>query len=321
MTSRLRSVWSQRRAPMSLIAITATIVAFAPGQAGAATQIGQTFTPVEACGNSTFLQSTSPGGQYTTPFAGVITSWSFQAPASSVPSQLKLKVARPEGGDEFTIMGEEGPRAPIPSALNIFPARIPVQAGNVLGLWGATGYCTRDNLAYPTYHVGAGDQPPGSTDTYLEGVNLQVDVSATLEPDCDSDGFGDETQDPEFTDPDCPPPAPKADRTLTLDANKGKVEKGRKVRLTGQIDSPQNEAGCEPNQTVELQRKKTKAPDTAFTTFKTVQTDQAGNFADKVKVKKTRVYRAIVQESAACDEELSNTQKVRVQKKKAAQEA
>jgi hypothetical protein len=114
---------------------------------------------------------------------------------------------------------------------------------------------------------------------------------------------------------------PKADRTLTLDANKGKVEKGRKVRLSGQIDAPQNEAGCEPSQTVELQRKKTKAPDTAFATFRTVQTDQAGNFAQKLRVKKTRVYRAVVQENEACDDELSNTQKVRVQKKKAAQEA
>jgi hypothetical protein len=114
---------------------------------------------------------------------------------------------------------------------------------------------------------------------------------------------------------------PKADRTLTLDANKGKVEKGRKVRLSGQIDAPQNEAGCEPNQAVELQRKKKKAPDTAFTTFDSVQTDATGNFADKVKVKKTRIYRAQVQESEACDDELSNTQKVRVQKPSAAKEA
>jgi hypothetical protein len=117
------------------------------------------------------------------------------------------------------------------------------------------------------------------------------------------------------------PPAPKADRTLTLDTNKGKVEKGRKVRLTGQIDAPANEAACEPGQTVELQRKAKKAPDTAFSTFDSVQTDTTGHFDDKVKVKKTYVYRALVQETAACDDELSNTQKVRVQKPKAAKEA
>jgi hypothetical protein len=118
-----------------------------------------------------------------------------------------------------------------------------------------------------------------------------------------------------------PAPLAKADRTLTLDANKGKVEKERKVRLSGQIDAPQNEAGCEPNQTAELQRKKKKQPDTAFSSFDQVQSDANGNFADKVKVKKTFIYRAQVQETEACDDELSNTQKVRVQKPKAAKEA
>jgi hypothetical protein len=118
-----------------------------------------------------------------------------------------------------------------------------------------------------------------------------------------------------------PEPIAKADRTLTLDSNKGKTEKGRKVTLSGQIDAPTNEAGCEPNQTIELQRKKKAAPDTAFTTFASVQTDATGNFSDKVKVKKTRIYRAQVSETEACDDELSNTQKVRVQKPKAAKEA
>jgi hypothetical protein len=50
-------------------------------------------------------------------------------------------------------------------------------------------------------------------------------------------------------------------------------------------------------------------------------TDSAGNFSLKVKVKKTYFYRAVVGETDACDDELSNTQKVRVQKPKAAKEA
>jgi hypothetical protein len=159
---------------------------------------------------------------------------------------------------------------------------------------------------------------PSQTGPFGAPSALDFMFAVFVEPDCDSDGLGDETQDPDIAS--CGPPT-KVSRTLSLDANKGKVEKGRKVRLTGQIDAPQNEAACEPNQTIELQRRAKKAPDTAFTTFKTVQTDQAGNFAEKVKVKKTRIYRAVVNESEACDDELSNTQKVRVQKKKAAKEA
>jgi hypothetical protein len=319
MTSRLRSVPRRRRLSVPLIAaITATIATSAPSPAGAATQIGQTFTPTLCGGNFTYLQSTSPGGQYAAPFAGVITSWSYQAPASSVPP-LKFKVARPAGGINFTVVGEEGPRSPDVGELETYPARIAVQAGDVIGLYltaSGNGACGRDALDYDVLSQ-SGDVLPGTTTAFTSPVqDFQLDVSAILEPDCDSDSFGDESQDSDISS--C---IPKTDRTLTLDANKGKVEKGRKVRLTGQIDAPLNEAGCEPNQTVELQRKKKKAPETAFATFKTVQTDQAGNFADKVRVKKTRIYRAVVRESASCDEELSNTQKVRVQKKKAAQEA
>lgn len=116
------------------------------------------------------------------------------------------------------------------------------------------------------------------------------------------------------------PEGGQADGTLTIDANKGKVEKGRKVTLSGQYDVPTNEA-CEPSRTVELQRRKKSEPETAFETFETVQTNGVGNFSTREKVRKTYVYRAVVQETDTCDDESSNSQKVRVQKKKAAQEA
>jgi hypothetical protein len=307
---------SRGRLPLGLIAaITMAVAASGPSPAGAATQIGQTFTPNVCDDGSTFLQSGSPGGQYAAPFAGVITSWSFQAPAS--PPQLKFKVARPAGGNDFTIVGEEGPRTPSASSLNTYPARIAVQAGDVIGFSNFTsGACERAVPGY-TLHRIIGDVPPGTTATFNPLSGLQLDVSATLEPDCDSDGFGDETQDPQLLGGTCP----KIDRTVTLDSNKGKTEKGRKVRLTGQVDAPGAEPACEPNQTVELQRKKKAQPDTAFQTFDSLQTDQDGNFADKLKVRKTFIYRAQLPETEACDDELSNTQKVRVQKPKAAKEA
>jgi hypothetical protein len=116
------------------------------------------------------------------------------------------------------------------------------------------------------------------------------------------------------------PDPPKADGTLTIDANKGKVEKGRKVTLAGHLDVPSNES-CEPGRQIQIQRRKKSQPDSAFATFETVQTDATGNFSLRTKVKKTRFYRAVVSETGACDDETSNSQKVRVQKKKAAQEA
>lgn len=106
----------------------------------------------------------------------------------------------------------------------------------------------------------------------------------------------------------------QSDRTLTLDASKSKVKKGKKVFFSGQIGAPEDEAGCESNQTVDLQRKKPKQ--TTFTTFDQVQTDAAGNFSDKEKIKKTFQYQAVVGETAECDDGLSATEKVKAKKKK-----
>ena len=67
-------------------------------------------------------------------------------------------------------------------------------------------------------------------------------------------------------------------RTISFDATKAKkgkkagkvpllrVKKGKRARFSGKVSAPQNVAGCESNQTVELQRKKPKA--TTFTTFR-----------------------------------------------------
>jgi lysophospholipase L1-like esterase len=112
----------------------------------------------------------------------------------------------------------------------------------------------------------------------------------------------------------------KADGTLTIDANKGRVEMGRKVLLSGQLDVASNES-CEQNHQIQIQRRLKSEDDSKFATFATANTDATGNYSLKVKAKKTYFYRAVVAETDACDDETSNSQKVRVQKKKAAQEA
>lgn len=198
MTGRVGSGLHHRRVALALIA--GFVVAAAPSPAGAAVQIGETFTPdpsLSACAGNTFLQSGSPGGQYAAPFAGVITSWSYQAPASNLP-QLKFKVARPAGGNDFTIVGEEGPHTPTASALNTYPARIAVEAGDVIGLYFVSGSdCARNASSSYTYHYLFADPAPQTTATFSAFSGIQFDVSATLERDCDSDGFGDDTQDPD----------------------------------------------------------------------------------------------------------------------------
>ena len=60
------------------------------------------------------------------------------------------------------------------------------------------------------------------------GTNFRMDVSATLEPDCDGDGLGDETRTG-LIGGTCP------QRTLSLNVNKHKVKKGKKVELSGEV--------------------------------------------------------------------------------------
>jgi hypothetical protein len=326
--TRTRSSRSAR-AGVALIAAAALVVA-APS-ASAAVQLGETFTPPasQVCDGSTQLQTLSGAPDYDAPFDGVITAWSYRS--SALAAQVKLKIGRfvsntgPFGPSNYFIVGESAQTSPPVNQLTTYAdVRIPVQAGDVIGSRVTGGGCVRMVMTGHAIASNPGDLAPGSTASFTATFSRQLDIAATLEPDADNDGFGDETQDacPGAAGPldGCPIGLAQADRTLTLDANKGKVEKGRKVRLSGQLDAPQNEPACEPNQAVELQRRKKKAPDSAFSTFDTIQTDATGNFSAKEKVKKTYVYRAAVAETEACDDETSNSQKVRVQKKKPAKQ-
>jgi polysaccharide biosynthesis protein PslG len=103
-------------------------------------------------------------------------------------------------------------------------------------------------------------------------------------------------------------------RTLSLDAGKNKVKKGNHVPLSGRISATREPDVCAAYQAVELQRK--KLGHTTFTTFQQILTDAQGSFSTKVKVKKTSEYQAQVAESSTCDDALSNTEKVKVKKRR-----
>jgi hypothetical protein len=282
----------------------------APASAGAVAQIGETFPGATgSCDTGTALQSSSPRSppQYAAPSVGVITSWSFYA-TPVAPTLLKLKVARPAGGNTFTIVGESPPKNPAGGVLSTYSdVRIPVEPGDVIGFYSESASddaeCFRSAPGF-NFHYGI-DQPPGSTTEYIPSdIVAQMSLSAVLEPDCDSDGFGDETQDP----------APLCPRTLTLDANKNKVKKGKRVRLSGRIAETPQSGTCASTHAVELQRKKPSRAE--FRSVELLQTDAAGSFSTKKKVKKTFEYRAQVPETATCAAGTSNTEKVKVKKTK-----
>jgi hypothetical protein len=178
----------------------------APTQAAT---VGATVTPSASatCYGESSIQLRSPGMQYAVPFSGVVTSWSYLAAGS--PGQLALLVVKLIGEEHTALpgypynkaivqeVGESASVTPPPNLLSTFPTRIPVQAGDLIGLKPSSkGQCWAEHR--PEYEMAFGTAPgPGATANFSvrEDNETQVDVSARLEPDADGDGYGDETQD------------------------------------------------------------------------------------------------------------------------------
>jgi len=181
----------------------------------ASTQLDEAFAPPgSTCGTSTFLITGAPAGStFAAPTDGVITSWSYAAAASA--PQIKLKVAHPAGGNNFTFLADSSIETTTANSVNTFPARIPVRTGDIIGFYLVTaGHCFRSGGPATGWHgqnYVATDVPVGTTATSTSGdiANTQYDISAVMELDADNDGFGDETQDCLPADPsvhECPVP-------------------------------------------------------------------------------------------------------------------
>lgn len=194
--------------------LVAVAVMAAPQAATAATTIGQTFTPTQDCSTpTTYLQSGSLSPSYAAPSAGVITSWSYQAPAVS-PPQMRFKVGRPAGGANYTIIGQDPTmRSPEAGLLKTYAVQIPVLKGDILGVYmGTTGKCAREIAGWGGGFTNVAEPTPGTTTAFTLFTGSQFDLSASLEADGDGDGFGDETQDgcpadPARQAPPCAPPS------------------------------------------------------------------------------------------------------------------
>jgi hypothetical protein len=220
-----------------LSAIAGTALFASP--AGAATVFGETFVPNSECSpaGTTFVQTGTPGPSYAAPSAGVITSWSFLADAT--PPQLKLKLVRPAGGNQYTTVGDSQVQAPAPNVVSAFPTRIPVQAGDILGLnIAAVGHCGQSPAPGYSFHFIFSDPPPGTTAAYSGPGLARLDMSAVLEPDCDNDGFGDESQDDAV---DCVAP-----ETTITKGPKNKIKtKKKRARATFEFSANESAATFE----------------------------------------------------------------------------
>jgi len=213
-----------------VLALTGAVaLSLAAPAARAATTIGHTFTPTLKCVTSTFVQKSEASGvtSYAVPAGGAVIT-SFSTMAYSEPNeQMSFKVFRPTGtANEYTIVASTPTELLTPSALNTFPVRFPVKAGDRIGVYSDNAPCLTTSAGSEVLYD-IGDFAPGITRTYSHPGAALLDVSARLEPDADGDGFGDETQDLCWTDPStqraCPAPTiagtAQVGQTLTASPN------------------------------------------------------------------------------------------------------
>lgn len=162
------------------------------------------------------LQRISPSAlPLTAPVSGVVTSWRVNSGVSEgTPEQMR--VLRPTGTpNEFLTVGESTEQTVV-EGTNVFPTRIPVQAGDHFGVFGTVQDVVFCGGADPGDTAGffVLSAAVGSPHAFTPTNTVRIAMIAVIEPDKDGDGYGDETQDK------CPQSAATHEGcpTITLDA-------------------------------------------------------------------------------------------------------
>jgi hypothetical protein len=113
----------------------------------------------------------------------VISSWSHNA--ASAPGPLTFKVFRKTADPAtYTVVGSDGPRNLTPSTLNTFPAKIPVQVGDVIGINSAIPASTACYFFDPVEAPLArpGNLLDGESGAFMALSEKDINVSAVVSP-------------------------------------------------------------------------------------------------------------------------------------------
>lgn len=205
--------------------VSAAIVAVLPGVVvstaaadGVIVTVGQNSTTnLSTCGSPTlYIQDAAASRPaYTTP-SGVVTSWTIFVP-SITGATVKLKTVHEGPANTYTIQRSSDVVQLSTTGVNTFASRIPVAAGDALALWTVTTFDTpcgfTTNLPgdqFASIILGSEPQPGNMFNFPSFTPGFRLNVSATVEPDADGDGYGDITQDTcpsrATSQGDCQPP-------------------------------------------------------------------------------------------------------------------
>jgi hypothetical protein len=179
------------------------VAAFSAASASAATEFGDNCVAnqVTALGNDPLtlfaFTATSDPLPLPAPSSGIITSWKLNQTFGPIATPLALKVLRQTGPSNVQVLGESAPAIPTIGP-NTFDTRIPVQAGDRLGLFGEGNELPFCQAPGEENEIGLfeGAAVGANVEFFkLEAEEARIPVAAVIEPDADADGFGDETQD------------------------------------------------------------------------------------------------------------------------------
>jgi hypothetical protein len=213
----------------TLVAVPGAAVGAAAGADSASVTVGQNGTAgtISMCGvmaSVLYVQdAVASGAPYTTP-AGVVTSWTVVVP-SGPGTTVKLKTVHEGPADTYTIQRSSEAVELAAIGPNTFISHIPVAAGDAVALWAVSH--SGVPCAFTTGQAGdrlggflLGTEPrPGESYPFVFNSGSRLNVSATVEPDADGDGFGDVTQD------QCPAHAGSSGDCQPPETGFGKVKK------------------------------------------------------------------------------------------------
>ena len=125
------------------------------------------------------------------PSSGVIVRWRVKSGSSAVGT--RLRTLRAVGGGNYVGVGASDP-VNLQAGITTLPARIPITAGEVIGLDNSTG---AKLFASPVPTAAYFFTPPlaAFAHTPSKQTSRELLVNADIEADADNDGYGDETQD------------------------------------------------------------------------------------------------------------------------------
>jgi hypothetical protein len=147
--------------------------------AGTGTTVGQTGTPLSTVhfiggGENVQTDATMPAG-------GLVTSFQTQSSSCSAGNGIyDFQVLRPLGGNQYRVLGGTGNQAdPCDSQLHSYPVSIPVQAGDVIGVYVVNNWQGLLNNTGSRGVAGIPEPRVGDTITVVQSIGT-IDESATL---------------------------------------------------------------------------------------------------------------------------------------------